>query len=168
MRDHFYCEINMKCARSLHFTLLNLPFYQNLMYQHLKNFISQTFLHNWTNLVKLLFCFYFVLMVLENNLFYITISFLLIQKSNKLSQPFHLTNNLSPNYFYLKLFLICLLQLFFAKLSYNFFTINAFYICQQRPQKLKCFLMFSIPKSIYVLGFVLCLICIFVFINIIV
>ena len=120
MRDHFYCEINMKCARQLHFTLLNLPFYQNLMYQHLKNFISQTFLHNWTNLVKLLFCFYFVLMVLENNLFYITISFLLIQKSNKLSQPFHLINNLSPNYFYLKLFLICLLQLFFLQ---NFPTI---------------------------------------------
>ena len=57
---------------------LNQPFQQIWMDQQ---FLNQILLHNYTNLIQLLFRGY---MVLENNYFFIMISFLSIQLLNEL------------------------------------------------------------------------------------
>ena len=64
---------------------LNQPFQQIWMDQH---FLNQILLHNYTNLIQLLFRGY---MVLENNYFFIMISFLSIQLLNELSYRFYFT-----------------------------------------------------------------------------
>ena len=64
---------------------LNQPFQQIRMDQH---FLNQILLHNYTNLIQLLFRGY---MVLENNYFFIMISFLSIQLLNELSYRFYFT-----------------------------------------------------------------------------
>ena len=57
------------------------------MYQHLLWFLKQILLHNWTNLIRLVFCFCYEYMDLENNSFYVT---------KQLLPFFHLTYSLAP------------------------------------------------------------------------